>query len=89
MICEQCGRCCRYIILPCNPGGKLDKDLSDLRGLVLYGDYLIVPCQCIELVRKEFTGYLCALHNTGDQPQACTDQKAGGFECLLLHEVFP
>lgn len=97
MICEQCGRCCRYIILPCNPGGKLDKDLSELRGLVLYGDSLLVPCECILLYPELKQGmeiietgrYACIEHGTAKQPQACIDQKAGGWGCLLLHEAIP
>jgi len=86
--CRQCGQCCRHIIIPFQRGAEVDKELCAYRGIIIKNQYLIIPCRCDYLFKIPGSQkYLCDLYGSRRFPKACTDQKADGWQCKLLHEV--
>jgi len=97
MDCEQCGRCCRYLVLPYDGSTTFDDPLWGFRGIKflkggeIWEEVMILPCACRYVFEDPWHPdfWVCSLHNTKEYPEWCREQEVGRPECMMLHEVFP
>jgi Fe-S-cluster containining protein len=64
--CKQCGKCCRFIVIPVAEPIDLDTEAYlEAHGIKYDGKKVIIPavCQYLQPPTREGTKYKCMIHN--------------------------